>query len=290
MANSYGKLFTSTLLTAADTAHIGGATHTLGYLQEDLNDNTYNIRDEMKGLNMDFMTYAMYSMANKDLAALLDMDTFTTLTEKTYMTFFQHFVSNNISLETGGWAYQKINASLPHGLGPVVDVVNNYLPGTTASKYQDVMHPISHTNRTVAATISQRVELLQMNSIAVWLSLFILAWLIATTAVVAVLQKRYFGSLVRNVESLGDVLVLIAGSANLLQLVRDIQAGRLVSGDYEHLRTRLGWFIDRDEGLRWGVEMEESFARGPGVQWVRAPVFGKEGGSRTWDFEDEECL
>lgn len=276
------------MLTAADTLNLAGASHVGGYTTEDLNDNTYNIRDEINGLNMDFMSYAMYSMVNKDAKALLDMETFTTLAQKTFTIFFQHFVSNDVSLETGGWAYQKINGSLPHELGPVLELVNDYLPGTKAAAYQDVMHPISQTNRTVSATITQRVELLQMNGIAVWLSLSILVWLIATTAVVAVLQKRYFGSLVRNVECLGDVLVLIAGSANLLQLVRDIQAGRLVAGDYEHLRTRLGWFVGKDGALRWGVELEESLQRGSGVQWIRAPVFGKEGGSRTWDSEDEE--
>lgn len=277
------------MLTAADTAHIGGATHTIGYTQEDLDDNSYNIRDEMNGLNMDFMTYSIYSMAGKNPKALLDPDTFKTLTEKTFTTFFQHFVSTNVSMETGGWAYQKINASLPRSLGPGLKLVGNYLPGTEASENQDVMHPISHTNRTAAAHVSQRVELLQMNAVAVWLSIGIMGWLIITTAVVAVLQKRYFGSLVRNVECLGDVLVLIAGSANLLQVVREIQAGRLRPDDYEHLRTRLGWFVDEDGGLRWGIEMEESFAEGPGVNWVSEPQFSKEkGGTRTWTFNDEE--
>ncbi|KAJ5137520.1 hypothetical protein N7526_003753 [Penicillium atrosanguineum] len=288
---SYGRLFTSTMLTAADTAHIGGATHTIGYTTEDLDDNSYNIRDEMNGLNMDFMTYSMYSMAGKDPKALLDPETFKTLAEKTFTTFFQHFVSTNVSLETGGWAYQKINASLPSSLGPGLELIGNYIPGTKASQYQDVMHPISHTNRTVAAHVAQRIELLQMNTVAVWLSIGIMGWLIITTAVVAVLQKRYFGSLVRNVECLGDVLVLIAGSANLLQVVREIQAGRLRPDDYEHLRTRLGWFVDEDGGLRWGIEMEESFAEGPGVNWISEAQFSKEkGGTRTWTFHGDRNL
>ncbi|KAJ5574258.1 uncharacterized protein N7459_008685 [Penicillium hispanicum] len=284
---SYGRLFMTTMLTAADTLHIGGATHTLGFTTEDLSDNTYNIRDEMNGLNMDFMTYATYTMANKDPKALLDQDTFRRLTQKTFTTFFQHFVSSNISMQTGGWAYQKINASLPSDLGQAVELVNHYLPGNTPSAYQDDMHPISHTNRTVAATVSQRVELLQMNAVAVWLSIGIMAWLILTTVVVAVFQKRYFGSLVRNVECLGDVLVLIAGSANFLEVVREVQAGRLSASDYEQLRTRLGWFVDEDGGLRWGIEMEESFRDGPGVHWVSAPYFSKEKGSYTWNSSDE---
>ncbi|KAJ6020520.1 hypothetical protein N7540_006024 [Penicillium herquei] len=284
---SYGRLFTTTLLTSADTLHIGGATHTLGYITEDLNDNTYNIRDTINGLNMDFMTYSMWSMAGKNSQALLNTTTFTELAEKTYTTFFQHFVSQNLSAQTGGWAYQRINASLPSTLGPVVDIVDNYMPGTTASKYQDTMHPISHTNRTVSAEITQRVELLQMNTIAVWLSVSIMIWLIFTTIIVAVLQRRYFGSLVRNVECLGDVLVLIAGSANFLQVVREIESGKLVEGAYEDLRTRLGWFVDEDGGLRWGIEMEERFKDGPGVHWVSEPEYLKENG-RVWNVRDGE--
>lgn len=274
------------MLTSADTLHIGGATHTLGYTVEDLNDNTYNIRDEMNGLNMDFMTYSMYTLAGKDPKALLDPTTFTTLAEKTYTTFFQHFVSKNLSVETGGWAYQKINASLPSGLGPVVDLVDDYLPGTTASSYQDT-DPVSTTNRTVSAQIAQRVELLTMNAVAVWLSIAIMIWLILTTIVVAILQRRYFGSLVRNVECLGDVLVLIAGSANFLQVVREIESGQLMAGTYEELRTRLGWFVDEDGGLRWGIEMEERYGDGPGVHWASEPEFSKERG-RTWNVRGGE--
>ncbi|KAJ5552258.1 hypothetical protein N7494_001636 [Penicillium frequentans] len=283
---SYGRLFMAALLTSADTLHIGGAAHSLGYTIEDLDDNTYNIRDEMNGLNMDFMTYAMYTMAGKDPTALLDPETFTQLAEKTYTTFFQHFVSNNVSMETGGWAYQKVNASLPSDIGPVIDWSAYYLSGRTVSKYQDV-NPISHTNRTVSAHISQRVELLQMNAVAVWLSIGIMGWLILTTIVVAILHRRYFGSLVRNVECLGDVLVLISGSANFLQVVREIESGKLLAGDYEGLRTRLGWFVDEDGGLRWGIEMEESYGEGPGVHWVSEPEFSKERNS-TWNVRDGE--
>ncbi|KAJ5174719.1 uncharacterized protein N7482_000596 [Penicillium canariense] len=283
---SYGRLFMASMLTAADTLHLDGAEHVGGYHSEDLNDNTYNIRDEINGLNMDFMSYAMYSMAGKDPQALLDPDRYLALAQKTFTTFFQHFVSNNISMETGGWGYQQINASLPDTLGPVLEM-GSYLPSTKAAAYQDDMHPISHTNRTVAAHVSQRVELLQMNAVAVWLSIAIMAWLILTTLVVAILHKRYFGRLVRNVECLGDVLVLIAGSANLLEVVREIQAGRLSPDEYEHLRTRLGWFVDEDGGLRWGVEMEEAFRDGPGVQWVAAPYFSKKG-TNTWNMSDNE--
>ncbi|KAJ5986192.1 hypothetical protein N7451_010557 [Penicillium sp. IBT 35674x] len=284
---SYGRLFMASMLTAADTLHLGGAEHVGGYSTEDLTDNTYNIRDETNGLNMDFMTYSMYSMAGKDPSALLNGDTYSALAQKTFTTFFQHFVSNNVSLSTGGWAYQKINASLPSTLGPAIELEDGYIPSDAATEYQDVMHPISHTNRTVAAHISQRVELLQMNAVAVWLSVGIMGWLIISTIIVAILQKRYFRGLVRNVECLGDVLVLISGSANFLQVVREIESGKLLAGDYEGLRTRLGWFVDEDGGLRWGIEMEESYGEGPGVHWVSEPEFSKERNS-TWNVRDGE--
>lgn len=257
-------------------------------MEEDLNDNTYNIRDEINGLNMDFMTYAMYAMAGKDTASLLDPDTFNFLAQKTFTTFFQHFVSNNVSMQTGGWGYQKINASLPSDLGPALEVENNYLPGIKAAVQQDVLHPVSHTNRTTEAHFVRRVELLQMNALAVWLSISIMAWLIITTVIVALLQKRYFGSLVRNVECLGDVLVLTAGSTNLLQVFKDIQAGKLLPENYAHLRTKLGWFIGEDGELRWGVELEESYGERPAVHWVSTPHFSKEKGSETWNLSDEE--
>lgn len=226
---------------------------------------------------MDFMTYAMYSMAHKDPKALLNPDTFVKLAQKTFTTFFQHFVGSNISMYTGGWAYQTINASLPADLAPAVESINGYMTGTKATAYQDTIQPISHTNRTATAQVTQGVELLRMNAVAVWLSVGIMAWLILTTIVVATLQKRYFGQLLRNVECLGDVLALIAGSANVLQVVREIQAGQLAPEEYEHLQTRLGWFVDEDGALRWGVEMEEAFRDGPGVQWVAAPCSPKNG-------------
>jgi hypothetical protein len=172
--SSYGHIFMSTLLTAADLQRISGVSHTLGYTLESLDDNTFNIRDEMEGLNMDFMTYAMYSMAKKNPEALLNADTFVKLAQKTFTTFFQHFVGSNITMNTGGWAYQTINASLPADLAPAVDYINGYQTGTKATAYQDTIHPISHTNRTVAAQVSQRVELLQMNAVAVWFSVAIM--------------------------------------------------------------------------------------------------------------------
>lgn len=74
----------ASMLTAADTFGISGASHGSGYILEDLKDNTYNIRDEINGLNMDFMTYSMYTLAGRDPKRLSDPDTFNELAQRTF--------------------------------------------------------------------------------------------------------------------------------------------------------------------------------------------------------------
>ncbi|KAK1146420.1 hypothetical protein N8T08_003207 [Aspergillus melleus] len=270
---SYGRLFMSSMLTAASTLNLAG-NRVIGFTTENTDDNTYTIRDETNGLNMDFMTYSMYSLAGKDPSALIDPDTFTKYASQTFSTFFQHFASNNISLETGSWVYQPINASLPHDLAPAVDSIFTSTPKLVAT--QDVIHPISQTNRTVTASATRRVELMRMNDVAVWLSIGILGWLILTTAVVALLQRRFLGRMMRNVECPGDVLVMIAGSDNLIRVVREIQAGRVSTADTGYLRTRLGWFLDQKGEARWGIELERQILDGPEVEWVDGPTGDRE--------------
>lgn len=249
------------MFRAMDVQNIVGPSRVAGLPYERLDDNTYNIRDRARGLNMDFMTYSMYMMANEDPGAILEPKTLETLAQKTFTTFFQHYVSNNLSTTAGGWAYQPINASLPPDLAPAV---NQTMPPNRFNQLvpqQDILHPTSHTNRTVETTLSRRVEMLHMNRPAVWISISILAWLLLTTMVVAVLQKQYFGSLIRNVECLGDVLILISKSDRLMQIVWEMQTGRLEQCDLRRFRTRLGWFVDGAGERRWGIEMDEMFTK-----------------------------
>lgn len=93
-----------------------------------------------------------------------------------------------------------------------------------------------------------------MNAVAVWLSLSLLMWLTITAMVVAALQRWYFGDLRRNVQSIADVMVLIAGSDRLLSLVQEIGVEELMKSD---VKTRLGWFLGSDGRLRWGIEVAE---------------------------------
>lgn len=220
-----------------------------GYGDEDLSDNTFNFREPHLGLNLDFMTYAMYSLAGRDPRALLNASLQEELAKNTFTTFFQHFVSSNLSLETGGWAYQPINASLPADLGKAWTLGENgtyeYLPNPTT---------VSTTNRTAIARVETPVEILDMNPVAVWLSAGILIWLIATTVVIAALQRRYLRNLDRNIECIGDVLVLVAGSERLLQLVRE-RGPEALEKDGKGIATKLGWFEDGGGRRRWGIEV-----------------------------------
>ncbi|KAJ4360477.1 uncharacterized protein N0V89_001041 [Didymosphaeria variabile] len=97
------------------------------------------------------------------------------------------------------------------------------------------------------------------------LSVGIVAWLIATAAVVACVQRRYTSSMLRNVELLADVLVLIAGSENLLSLVQ--KRGLDLKRDTE-VKTMLGWFKGRDGVVRRGMEV---VGGRDAVEWVSAP-------------------
>lgn len=255
------------MLTAANVQNIIGPSRILGFITEDTTDNTFNIRDEARGLNLDFMSYSMYSLAGEDPAALLEPTVFSSLSSKTFSTFFQHFANSNLTMTRGSWVYQPINASLPSDLTPAVTDAT-LLGNAPLTDYQDEIHPISHTNRTVVVRVSKNVEMLQMNAVAVWLGVSILAWLIIATVIVTVFHRQYLRRLIRNVECLGDMLVLTAGSENLVHMIREMQAGRLTESEKTCLCARLGWFQDDDGNVRWGVEMAEGYMGRPPIQWL----------------------
>lgn len=193
------------------------------------------------------MTYAMYARANRDPLALLNAGTLADLASETFSVFFQHFASNNVSLDTGSWVYQPINASLPPDVGPGT-------PKQNKTSYQNVPHPVSQTNRTVEAKVSTRIVVLEMSVVAVWLSVSILIWLMFTTVAVIVLQRRQLRKLIRDIDCVGDVLVLVVKSKRLLHMAREMKEGRQREDD-DSLKTKLGWFEDEDRKMRWGIEL-----------------------------------
>lgn len=119
---SFGVLFERSLLTSADVEGIISGIPQGKW--EDLDDQAFNIRDSEKGLNLDFMTYSMYMKARQDPTAFTNVSALEDFAQKTFSTFFRNFVSSNVSLMTGSWAYQPINATLPAELGAVDTHVN----------------------------------------------------------------------------------------------------------------------------------------------------------------------
>jgi hypothetical protein len=75
----------------------------VGYPKEDSRkDKVFNMRDNTTGLNLDFMSYAACAQVGFDPTALLNAGTLAKTSQKVFSTFFQHFVSNNMSRELGG--------------------------------------------------------------------------------------------------------------------------------------------------------------------------------------------
>ncbi|KAL1626267.1 hypothetical protein SLS54_003104 [Diplodia seriata] len=205
----YGILFQESLLSSSHVTRVSPDT-TSAVPDEDASDRAFNVRDPTRGLNLDYMTYAMYSLAHQDPLALLNTTAMDALARRTFSTFFQHYASGD-----GGWAFQPLNATLPNDLGA-------YYAGSPAVPPPRSGGPTS--NGTAVVRISRRTDVLDVNAAAVWLSVGILAWLAATVAVVAGLQRRYLRGLDRDVGCVADVLVLVAGSERLLRLMREGRA------------------------------------------------------------------
>ncbi|KAF1965119.1 hypothetical protein BU23DRAFT_629080 [Bimuria novae-zelandiae CBS 107.79] len=250
----YGNMFISSLLRASRLGALDPSDISHGSrAYENLDDNVFNIRNNVTGLSLDFMSYAAYVQAGRNPEALLEEKTMLESTQKIFTKFFQHYVSSTVSLTTGGWVYQPIGASL-NELGAVVNgTFPQFNPdGTPAKKVSEL--PAQNTQRTANATMSTRVEVLHMNPSAVWFCVALLGWLAITTIIVTAMQRWYFGELRRNVESIADVLVLVAGSERLLAAVEKYGVEGLVNSD---VKTRLGWFRTDDGRMRWGIEIVE---------------------------------
>ncbi|KAJ8117434.1 hypothetical protein OPT61_g1379 [Boeremia exigua] len=284
VTTSYGVYFMKSLLRAA-CLDMTGAFHLehpgIQYMDR-LDDKVFNMRDNTTGLNTDFMSYAAYAQAKLDPTALLDADVLLNTSRKIFSTFFQHFVNNNVSAEQGGYAYQP--AGLHDDMTPPFanfEGITRYTPkGDIAPRFQDVHR---NTNKTVTATLSTRVEVLQINTVAFWIATGILIWLIIIIVIFASVQRRYYSGMMRNVECIADVLVLIAGSDQLLAAVKEKGVNAILKDN--NLLTRLGWFRDPDGTMRWRIELVES-DQGVLMQPISlnssyAPVPGDEGLEET---------
>ncbi|CAO2652775.1 Nn.00g021860.m01.CDS01 [Neocucurbitaria sp. VM-36] len=254
ITTSYGILFMDSMFKAADPT-IDSVLHTTS---ETASDNAFVMRDQEHGLNMDLMTYSMYALAGKNPEALLDYDILVSHANRTFQTFFQHFINNGLSITEGGLTYQNIKDESYEGLGRPVDIKGTALAPRT--------YPVVDTNDTIQASMSNRIQVLHMNPVATYLSTAILIWLIGTTAVMMCLQRRYTRSMIRDVQLIADVLVLVAGSDNFLEMIHDKGMSLKKNKD---IRTMLGWFKGVDGEVRWGVEV---VGGRNAVEWVKAPT------------------
>ena len=244
------------LLNAANMLLVGSSSASKGThggpMGDSLEDKVFNMRDNTTGLNLDFLSYATYARVDFDPIALLDPEILAKTSEKVFSTFFQHFVSNNLSRENGGNVYQ------PRGMGlkvnpPMHNMPTQYTPeGSVAPKFQDI---VRNTSATTTATITIRVEMLYMSLVAFWLATGILIWLIVTIIILASVQRRYYGGMMRNVECIADVLVLVASSERLLAEIRQKGMDAILRED--KILTRLGWFRDPDGTMRWRIDLVE---------------------------------
>ncbi|KAH7070940.1 hypothetical protein FB567DRAFT_211696 [Paraphoma chrysanthemicola] len=256
MTASYGVMFLDTLLGSADR-QVG--RHGKSWYEE-TSQNAFVFRDAKNGINLDLMTYSMFTLAGQDPEALLNFTTLATTADQTFQTFFQQFVNSELSLSKGGYAYQPIGDNTMESLGPSIDA-----NGTLIAEKR---FPVLNTNRTITASVSHRIRVLHMNTTATYLSTAILIWLIFTTITVLCLQRKYTSFMHRDVQLIADMLVLVAGSDNFLALVADKGVHLKRNRD---IKTMLGWFRDTDGHIRWGVEV----IGGPNaVDWVDAPKTG----------------
>ena len=212
------------LLKSSDMEQlIGGMLDfVLGF--ENVEDESFNIRDTSLGINMDFMSYSTWFLAQKDSMALLDTATLFEHSQKVFQTFFQHYAGKTGWIDGERVAYVKADKD---------------------------------NGKRVDATTTVRIEVLAMVDSATWLCIAIIfALMVILITLIVTLRVAYPPSLMsQKVECLADMLSLIAGSDELLAHVEGKSDNELSQSG---IRTRLGWFKDRLGVVRWGIEVESA--------------------------------
>ncbi|KAJ4293480.1 hypothetical protein N0V90_008763 [Kalmusia sp. IMI 367209] len=279
LTSSYGIYFLSSLLKAYSVGFESDDDDVLWGFDElypDANEGTnyaYFINDDYSG--MDLMSYCVYTLADRNATALLTNATlFSELVDTTFQTFFAHFITGD-SNSTTRRGFQKVGETMPDlGRKVVYDADSALLKQEDPDTY-----PVSNTNKMVDGQNNQKVQLLKMNRAVTWLSFAILISLLLITVTIMFLHRRFLSPLHRNVESMADIMLLVAGSDHLLALVKErgVQALR----EDDTLLVRLGWFRSDNGRLRWGIEVLES-GEAPAGQGKGMDVVWEDGnGSRS---------
>ncbi|KAJ4529589.1 hypothetical protein HRR86_003382 [Exophiala dermatitidis] len=253
---SPGVLFQDALMFAADLQKFwpaGGASyiHT-----ENLDDKNFNFRLPPQGLNVDLMSYSMYQLAHGDMDVLMDPSQMEQLGQRVLATFFQHFISSNVSA-SGGWGFQQIGATLPGDLGNIThDVLN---PGD----YQDQNTTLtSDTN--APAYVEIAVEVLQMSPVAVYISMIILLILSLVTLLVYLVGYRHLRKLRYDFDDLASVISVVYDSTKLQRWVQDHPDPKdwtRRTADGQVPRVQLGPFPGSTGQEIWGIEVVDTEQR-----------------------------
>ena len=276
--SSYGNLFMDALYNAAHCASIASEQTDLS-ADEDLTDRTFNFR--LPGLNLDYMSYAMFSLAQRDPQALLNNPTLQAVANDVFSIFFQHYASFNVTLADGGRVFQPIGATLPFGLPPIIN------DSQQVASYQDT-DVWSNINRTVEAIVRTPVNELVMSTVAVILCLAILVFLACITVLVYFPYAAYFKGLPRDVDTLASVIAFVYDSPKLQEWVaanEDI----LFTGDSTTWRRKMG---NSKRGEYFNLEMNGSRTADKGLDEVTAGLgfFRGEQGVARWGVEIEPVV
>lgn len=196
----------------------------------------------------------MFTLANGDAEALLDVGLLSNLSNQVFGTFFKHFVSENVTVK-GGWGFQTIGDKLPWSLGGFKD--GSYYGMSNNGNYLNstfVTDPNAHV------IVRTPVDQLVMAPAAVVLCLMVLSFLITITIIIYIFYRQYFKALPRDVDTLASVLGFVYDSPRLLQWVKENQASK----DWNHKRhegdglmVKMGYFEGSEKKQRWGVEILE---------------------------------
>lgn len=236
---SYGAYFLAALVGASDISALS-ATARSGYQDtETLDEQTFNIREP--GLNLDYMSYSMFTLVDSDPLALLDQATLERTSQQVFSTFFQHYASASVTTGNGGGAFQKLDERLPADLTDVTD----------RSMVDPPANP--RAGEMVSVEVMQPVEVLQMSRVAAAIALAVLLWLLVTTVALTYRSRDYKARLRWRVETIADVLVMVAGSERLIKLLNEkgLRGAKYDPAAREVLRE----FTTDGGTVRWGIEL-----------------------------------
>lgn len=245
---SHGVLFVTALLGAADLSMLETIDSINSQYDTENADERFKIR--MPGLNTDFMSYSMLSLADGDHESLLDSKILEATAQKTFSTLYQHFASFKRSATDGNFVYQAFDAELPADIG--IPVSESGL----SRRDDDILFSRATAPQTTTLHVSQPVELLQMSVPAAWVCMIILACLVVISLTLAYVSRNTGKGVGRRIESIADVAYLTAGSHRLLEMTRN-RSPEEMKGDRE-TRFSLGWFEEENGKAGWKIEVADA--------------------------------